>query len=283
MKKNWISIVSLVLNVVLLVSVISLDRKLERTEDNLRGWIGHVEGEVRESANSIASRVESILADSAKLVADFSVEPAGIDAERQVLMADMVLTLQQWAPDTSVVLHAFAGEAWTYAFPAVENGICRGRVELPIRNGEPLRMEASVTTGGLTTREELGAWSDVSLLLPVQMRSWGGTAPVYRDGYLSIGQHEAFPETPDGEEAQVSDVCYRLYVNGRKVKEEPACENWLQECAAGDEVRLTLFCRDAHRLGYEFTLMEFVCDESAGGSGTVNIDNHTPSPVLTWD
>ncbi len=60
MKKNWISVVSLVLNVVLLVFVVGLAAKLERTEENLRSWIGHVEDEVQESRDAVVSRVESL-------------------------------------------------------------------------------------------------------------------------------------------------------------------------------------------------------------------------------
>lgn len=284
MKKNWVSIVSLVLNVVLLVSVISLGGKLERTEENLRGWIGHVEHEVQESTETVVGRVERLLEDSAKQVADFSVEPVGVDAENRTLEVNLRLNLSRWSEDTTVVMEVAAGaNLFLTALPVDGAGSCNEILSFPMDNSMEIRLTAAITTGGVTTREELGSWSDVSMLLPVQLRSWGGTSPVYRDGCLTIEQQEGWPETPDGDEARVSDICYRLYVNHEKVREASQCENWQQECAAGDEIRLTLFCRDEYGLGYEFTLLEFVCDETAGEAGIGSSSKQSISPVLSWD
>ena len=52
------------------------------------------------------------------------------------------------------------------------------------------------------------------------LRSWGGSSPVYENGLLNIGHHSGDLEGRDGAPAKASDVCYRLYVNGEKVKEE---------------------------------------------------------------
>lgn len=284
MKKNWVSIVSLVLNVVLLVSVISLGGKLERTEENLRGWIGHVEHEVQETTETVVGRVERMLEDSAKQVADFSVEPVGVDAENRTLEVNLRLNLRRWSEDTTVQLKAVAGQdTFITALPVNGLGSCVGQIGIPLNQQCPVELDAVIITDGVSVREELGSWSDVSMLLPVQLRSWGGTSPVYRDGCLTIEQQEGWPETPDGDEARVSDICYRLYVNHEKVREASQCENWQQECAAGDEIRLTLFCRDEYGLGYEFTLLEFVCDETAGESGIGSSSKQSISPVLSWD
>jgi len=166
---------------------------------------------------------------------------------------------------------------------SVGNGEFTREVLLPTEENCEIWLDVVITSNGMTRREELGGWGNVSMLLPVQMHSWGGSSPIYERGFLSIGYHEGDLEMWDGSPLNVSDVCYRLYVNGKKVKEAAVCENWLQECAGGDEVRLTLFCRDEYGLGYEFTMMEFVCDENAdGGTGAIAGEG-TVSPILSWD
>jgi len=295
MKKNWISIVSLVLNVVLLVSVISLGGKLERTEDNLRGWINHVEREVQTSVEAISRNVENAVEEATKQVAAFELQPAGIDTERQTLLADVVLTLRQWTADTSVELHVFVGEEWSYSFPTVENGICRGHVELPIENSESLWMVASVTSGGVTTREEVGSWWDIAALLPVQMSGFGGATPRYEDGMVQLHHYQA--DLFDGHDRygiRVQEPEFRMYLNDVLVQTQPGTE---QEdgglvqyectiepiaCEPGDTFRMIFTCRDEFGLGYEFTLGLWSVPEEEGRLEELPAEE-AHRPVLTWD
>lgn len=284
MKQTILQIATLLLCAVLLVVTIGQGRKLEEYRRQTGYELTNQYNSLQNEMHNIASSVEQKIAEGAKLVADYGLEPTGLDQATRSLLADVSVTLKEWRADTEVTLLATVGEK-EVSLPMTGdgNGKFTGALAFPVEQQEMIALTATVTSDGMTRREELGGWSEVSMLLPVQMRSWGGSSPVYEDGLLTIGQHDGDLEGRDGVPVKVSDVCYRLYVNGEKVKEEDRCENWLQECAGDDEVRLTLFCRDEYGLGYEFTMMEFLCDENADG-GTGSIAGYgTVSPLLTWD
>lgn len=285
MKKNALQIITLVLCAVLLVMNIRQGRKLEEYKRQLSAEISNKYSMLYNDLEGVSSRIERKLEEGAQLVADYGLEPVGMNKVSRSLQADVVVTLKEWGADTVVELLAkLDGKETVLPMTVSGSGEFACALEVPAEQNWELWLDVTITSGGMTRREELGGWGELSMLLPVQMYSWGGSAPVFQDGFLTIGQQTGHLEGRDGAPAKVSDVCYRLYVNGEKVKEDVRCENWLQECADGDEVRLTLFCRDEYGLGYEFTMDEFVCDEDASDLGTGSVvSNGTASPVLSWD
>lgn len=284
MKKNALQIITLILCAVLLVMNVRQGRKLEEYKSQLSDEISNKYTMLNNDLQGIASRVEHTLEEGAKLVSYYELQASGLVEMSRSLRADMSVTLKEWREDTTVILLVkMNGQETSLPMVSVGNGEFTRELLLPTEENCELWMDVTITSGGMTHREELGGWSELSMLLPVQMRSWGGSSPVYENGLLNIGHHSGDLERWDGEPAKVSDVCYRLYVNDEKVKEEARCENWLQQCAGGDEVRLALFCRDEYGLGYEFTMMEFICDENAGGGTGAIAGEGTVSPILSWD
>ena len=284
MKKNALQIITLILCAVLLVMNVRQGRKLEEYKSQLSAEISNKYSMLYNDLEGVSSRIERKLEEGAQLVADYGLEPVGMNKVSRSLQADVVVTLKEWGADTAVELLAkLDGKETVLPMTASGSGEFACALEVPAEQNCELWLDVTITSGGMTRREQLGGWSELSMLLPVQMRSWGGSSPVYENGLLNIGHHSGDLEGRNGAPAKASDVCYRLYVNGEKVKEEARCENWLQECAGGDEVRLTLFCRDEYGLGYEFTMMEFVCDENANGGTGAIAGEGTVSPILSWD
>ncbi len=283
--KKALQIITLVLCAVLLVMNVRQGRKLERYELDMINRFDRLETRVDRVRDSISDSVSQKLEENAKVVADFGLEPTGLNKASRSLLANVSVMLKEWQPDTAVTLLArLNGEEQELSMVSLGSGGFICEVDLPVEQNCELWLDVMVTSDSMTRREELGGWGELSMLLPVQMYSWGGSSPVFQDGFLTIGQQTGHLEGRDGTPAKASDVCYRLYVNGEKVKEEARCENWLHECAEGDEVHLTLFCRDEYGLGYEFTMDEFVCNEDASDRGTGSVvSNGTASPVLSWD
>jgi len=285
MRKNALQIVTLGLCIVLLVVTIRQGRKLEEYHGQLSTEMTSKYAMIYNDLEGISARIERKLEEGAKLVADYGLQPAGLNKESRSLLADMTVTLKEWNADTAVtLLIRLDGEEQALPMIPAGNGAFACGLELSTEQECEIWMDIVITSGGMTRREALGSVGNVSALLPIQMHSWGGSAPVYESGMVSIGNHSGDLEMRSGGAVKVTDVCYRLYVNGEKVKEEAVCENWLVPCSEGDEVRLTLFCRDEYGLGYEFTLQEFVCDADAGKRGTGDVGSGgSSSLVLSWN
>lgn len=282
MKKNWIAVLSLALNVVLVVQLVILGGKLETAERNLRNQMDGMESALQAEVYHIEQRVEQAAREAAKLVLDYELQPVGIDKETQTLEADIVLRLKEWSRDTTVELIATVGrDTFVTLLPANGLGNCIGRISVPMNQQTEVKLQAAITSGGVTTREELGGWGDISMLLPIQMNSWGGSVPRFQNGTLLVDQYEGCLEDPDGQIVEGINTCYRLYVNGRMVREEALCQRWEHPCKLGDEIRITLSCQDEFGLGYEFILYEGLCEEEtqyAAEAGTGSV-----SPILTWN
>lgn len=285
MKKNWIAVLSLALNVVLVVQLVILGGKLETAERNLRNQMDGMESALQAEVYHIEQRVEQAVREATKLVLDYELQPVGIDKEAQTLEADIVLRLKEWSEDTTVELIAVVGrDTFITLLPANGLGNCIGQISVPMNQQTEVKLQAAITSGGVTTREEPGGWGDISMLLPVQMLSWGGSVPVYQFGTLIIDHYEGHLEDQNGQAIEGINTRYRLYVNEQMVREEAQCENWEYPCKLGDEIKLTLACEDEFGLGYEFLLYTGNCvengntQEMAGEVGMGSV-----SPVLTWN
>ena len=283
MKKNWMQLLSLLLSVVLLVLLFKQNqtiKDLQSSLQNVENRMYDLEDEVRGISGDVTRAVE----EAANPIQNWEVQPKGIDKENQRLLADVALELKSWQEDTVVHLETVVGaDQHILALPVNSVGTCSGVMQFPVNEQCEVTLAAVVTSGGVTTRTDLGGWGDISMLLPVQMHSWGGSVPTYQDGKLLIGQYEGSLEDPNGQAIAGINTRYRLYVNDALVREEAECVNWEQACATGDQVKLTLACEDEFGLGYEFLLYAGKCEESgelneaaaeAGSGGSV--------PVLNW-
>ena len=303
MKKNWASIVSLVLNVVLLVAVIGLAGKIERTEENLRGWIGHVESEVQESTETVVGRVEHILEDAEKQVAEFDVEPLGVDVENRALEVSLRLNLRRWSADTTVMVVGTVGtDVLREVLSADAAGSYSGTVSLPVESGAEIRLTAVITTGGVTVREELGGWGEISMLLPLQTGGGGWDGPVYQDGILS----SQFHITIDGQDNQrpgtTENPEFRVYRNGEPVQTfgaiiDPSAGSssgvcytvdtkdyrWSLECDEGDTVEIRFLCQDEFGLSYDWLFAVWTPEgETPENQAAAGVVSGLGDLKLTW-
>lgn len=283
MKKNWMQMLSLLLSIVLLVVLF----KQNQTVEDLRRSLQSVENrmyDLEDEVRGISGEVTRAVEEAANPILNWEVQPGGIDKENQRLLADVVLELKTWQEDTVVNLETEVGpDRHSLTMPVDDVGSCSGTMLFPVNEQCEVKLAAVITGGGESQRVDLGGWEDISMLLPLQMRSWGGSVPTYQYGKLLIGQYEGSLEDPNGQAIAGINTRYRLYVNDALVREEAECVNWEQACAAGDQVKLTLVCEDDFGLGYEFLLYTGVCEESgelneaaaeAGSGGSV--------PVLNW-
>lgn len=68
----------------------------------MRRGLNDLESTTRSETASVASRVERILDERARVIADYELTPTGLDQETQTLLANWRVTLRQWSADTQV-------------------------------------------------------------------------------------------------------------------------------------------------------------------------------------
>ena len=296
MEKRWIPVVSLVLNVVLLVMLLLQGSRLEQlgrsTANDVASTMTQVQ-RLREQVDALQTQ----LREGEKLIADYSLEPTGLDMEAHALLADVALQLKEWAPDSAVTLTvSMDGTDAVQELAVDESGACRGQVSLPLDGYTGMSLAAQITSGGVTAREDLGNWDGLSAMLPLRLSGTSASGPKYLGGALT-GQVDICVET-DGQ-AQVADPVFRVYLNGALAEELPAelsrsssstagdCyapatpEQELEvECSLGDTVEIKFFCRDSFGLGYEFSVANWTA--SVGGASSPEPYAPGANPVLTW-
>lgn len=292
MKRNWLQIASLALNVVLLLLLWGQGRRLDAVETAVssntkafRDSLRRIEGQV--------GNLDGALQESERLVADFALEPSGLDTANRALLADAALQLKEWGADSTVTLTATAGGSVTEQTAAVdETGACRWPLAIPLEEGAEVSLSARITTGGVTAREDLGTWHDVAALLPLRQSGTSVSGPTYREGALR-GQVDICIEG----EGQVLEPVFRIYVSGEEAEEipgeisqgmdssagtcyAPATQDQRLEipCTPGDTVAVTFFCRDSYGLGYEFPAAAWTVETDA----SVERTEPDRSFVLTW-
>lgn len=90
----------------------------------------------------------------------------------------------------------------------------------------------TVTTGGISSREEIGGWEDVSMLLPVPVQRRRSQlqfgASKWKRGDRSPG---GFPVNWNREAASVHDPVFRMLCNGTVVQERPGVRAYDEEDA----------------------------------------------------
>lgn len=282
MKQYGVAILSLLMSAVLLFVLWRQNEQLDRLESDLQRLEQQLH-EVEYAVQDIPGRLTQAMEAAEQPVQDWELRPSGINQTERTLEADVVLRLKEWSEETTVELTAVVGQyTYTTVLPINGAGLCTGRIDIPISERCPVSLDVVVTSGGVKALQDLGSWEDISMLLPVQTRSWGGTTPRFTEGMLVIQNYSADFENMDDEPASVQDLSYRLYVNDRLVQEGEECRDWKVACKPGDVYRLTAFCRDEYGLGYEFPLNEERIG-AAGAMETIPWEAGERYPVLTWD
>ena len=272
MKKNWLALISIALNIVLIVMVLGMQSSLEGQIRRLSSDVENIEHHVETSVGNVSNRIKMAVEEATKQVRDYELIPTGIDKERQELKANLLVNLNQWQEDTTVVLEATMGaEKHLVALP-VGDGTCASPVSLPLKQLTEIELEAVVTSGGISRREYLGSWMDISMLLPIQRNSWGSSMPDYVDGKVIMNYFDTSVCDQNYPERAVKEPGFCVYLNDKLVLSLGAnavghekyenimyeCEPWTLDAGVGDEVKLTFICEDEYGLGYEFLMNAWV-------------------------
>lgn len=283
MKKNGMQIVTLVLCAVLLVVNIVQGRRLEALGASLDIELSKMETHLDRAITNVSERVAWELEEAGKPVADFEVQPLYVDTENQTLEANIVLTLKQWSADTQVDVTAVVGQyTFITRLPVTGNGMCSGQMAFPLNKDTEVRLEAAVITNGVTTRQELTAWTDISGLLPLWYSGGSWSGPLVEPGLLTIGDLEISISNRENEDVQVAAPRFHVYRNGELVQELPGMRQTELEvpCQEGDMIEVHFLCEDAFGLTYEFYFQGWAIQN---GEAVDHYADGWESPKLSWD
>lgn len=137
MKKQWMQMTSLVLNCVLILLIFWQGSRLDDLELEMRRGLNDVESTTRSETASVASRVERILDERARVIADYELTPTGLDQETQTLLANWRVTLRQWSADTQVTAEmTVSGKKQSLSLEHQGSGVFSAPVSLPGEAGD---------------------------------------------------------------------------------------------------------------------------------------------------
>lgn len=282
MKKNWLQILSLALNVALLITLLVTRAELVNTRTILKSNLDGIAWRLSDMDDRITN-LSAKQREQTEDLSDFSFEPTGLDPESHTLQADMSITLRRWTADTEVAL-LITQNGQTAELPMTgTDGVFATPVGLPV--GLPVEdtgevsFAANITAGGQTSREEVTSYSDLAVLLPLSNDSSGYGDPTYRGGSFQL-QYDLGIRKQYGTE--VIDPVFQVLKNGEtvqtlpaKISEStfsgdpdvvyytPASENGgiAVSCQPEDTVELHLLCRDSFGLSYDFTVCSYEIDQ----------------------
>lgn len=299
MKKDILQIVTLCLCIVLLVTVVIQGRRLDEYRMEMENRMQNMENALSNEIQNISWNIDREMEEAARLISDYNLEPAGIDAENRALLAEVSVTLKQWHDDTEVILLADVGGN-KQSIPMIHdgNGGFGAEISLPLEGNAEIVLDAQITGGGLTRREAMGAWGDCAMLLPLRSSGGGWSGPEYQDGVLRSSYFSIQIEGQNGEIVTVHNPEFLIYRNGKLAQTIPAVtplygeevgsywpnnadRSWELECEYGDTVEVYFRCVDEYGLGYEFPFQAWVVDDETDdgyvgsttmhGAGEVNI------------
>ena len=278
MKKNWLQILSLALNVALLITLLVTRAELVNTRTILKS---NLDG-IAYRLSDVDDRITNLSAkqrEQTESLSDFSLEPTGLDPESHTLQADMSITLRRWTADTEVALAVTQNGQTTEQPMSGNGGVFTALVSLPVEDTGEVSFAANITAGGQTSREEVTSYSDLAVLLPLSNDSSGYGDPTYRGGSFQL-QYDLGIRKQYGTE--VIAPVFQVLKNGEtvqtlpaKISEStfsgdpdvvyytPASENGgiAVSCQPEDTVELHLLCRDSFGLSYDFTVCTYEIDQ----------------------
>ena len=278
MKKNWLQILSLALNVALLITLLVTRAELVNTRTILKSNLDGIAWRLSDMDDRITN-LSAKQREQTEDLSDFSFEPTGLDPESHTLQADMSITLRRWTADTEVAL-LITQNGQTAELPMTgTDGVFATPVGLPVEDTGEVSFAANITAGGQTSREEVTSYSDLAVLLPLSNDSSGYGDPTYRGGSFQL-QYDLGIRKQYGTE--VIAPVFQVLKNGEtvqtlpaKISEStfsgdpdvvyytPASENGgiAVSCQPEDTVELHLLCRDSFGLSYDFTACTYEIDQ----------------------
>lgn len=297
MRQHWMQAAVLCVCIVLLGMTIHLNKQLHETRTRLEQQLNTVETLVENMGNEVALGVK----EARRLVADSAFAPQGVDLERHTLRARLDVSLREWRADTAVTALLTVDGQDEQALPLQADAAGRytGVAEIPLDHNGELIWDVQVMSGGLITRENVGGWSELSMLLPLQYSGGGWGHPDYVQGRLQGPMHlnvviQGFEDTLPAQPTQPEFLIYR---NGKQVESFPASIQhggavgtswsyavdadaaWDLACAPDDRVQVTFRCRDSSGLGYEFNVLELRVTEDGVADA---FSDDTDSLILSW-
>ena len=278
MKGKWFQIVSLALNAVLLIALLMTRAELVDTQTILKSQLDGIAWRLSDMDNQITN-LSAKQREQTENLADFSLEPTGLDSENHTLQADMKITLRRWTADTAVTL-LITQNGQTAELPMTgTDGVFATPVGLPVEQTGEVSFAVNITAGGQTSREEVTSYSDLAMLLPLTNDSSGYGDPTYRGGSFQL-QYDLGIRKQYGTE--VIAPVFQVLKNGEtvqtlpvKISEStvssdpdvvyytPASEEggFAVSCQPEDTVELHLLCRDSFGLSYDFTVCTYEIDQ----------------------
>lgn len=292
MKNNWIQYLSIALCAVMLIIVIVQGKKLDEYQSQVSNQVEALRRSVNDDMQNIRYYVDNQLENADKLVSSYEIMPSGIDKDNHFLKAEVSVLLKEWYEDTEVELIAMIGQQnITIDMNGDGTGNFRGQISFPVEGNNEVFLSTQISGGGLTKKEELGGWSDFSMLLPLQSSGGGWSGPEYRDGVMSSqfsvsirGFANGMLKVYDDQDgpASVQNPEFHIYKNGELEQTLPAIagsqednlriaaglepevraerseitysvgDGWCIECENGDVIDIHFVCYDEHGLGYDF-------------------------------
>ena len=292
MKNNWIQYLSFVLCAVMLIIIIAQGKKLDAYQSQVNNQMETLRRSVNDDLQSIRYYIDNQLKNADKLISSYEFKPFGIDKDNHCLKAEVSVSLKEWYEDTKVELIATIGEQNVNNDMLSDGaGDFSGAISLPLEENNAVFLCIQISGGGLTKKEELGGWSELSLLLPLQNSGGGWSGPEYRDGVMSSqfsvsirGFANGMLKVYDDQDgpASVQNPEFHIYKNGeleQKIQAiagfpedniriaaglEPELhtesseitysvgDEWSIECKTGDVIDIHFVCQDEYGLGYDF-------------------------------
>ena len=277
MKGKWFQIVSLALNAVLLIALFATRAELVDTQTILKSQLDGIAWRLSDMDNQITD-LSAKQREQTENLADFSLEPTGLDSENHTLQADMKITLRRWTADTAVTLLATQNGRTAEQPMTGTDGVFTAPVELPVEQTGEVSFAVNITAGGQTSREEVTSYSDLAMLLPLVSLGNGSVAgPSYRkeSACMEIGLDVEL-EKQYG--AKVIDPVFQVLKNGDVVQEIPAklleesiaysdpdkeyyapdaVDEKLEIPCQSDTIEIHLLCQDSFGLSYDFTVRTY--------------------------
>ena len=303
MKRNWIALASLVLDLVLVALVLWQGSRLDTLEQDL--W--NVQDNLMDRQDQVMDEMGALRQDiqeGERLIADCALEPAGLDPETRSVLLNASVTLKAWSADTdATLLLELKGQTTGTPLTHAGNGVFTGEAAVPVEENGSLTATLLADTGGAVNREQADYIYRLSELLPIADHasghmnlSWEEETLQLQSGYMFLAYDRENNNIP------VQQPAFRLYRNDAVIFEEAAVESsmssdyphcyYLREvnedglgqtipvdAQPGDTLRLIFACQDQFGLAYEFTMdrWQVLKDDAV----EVHLDGDR-LPILTW-
>jgi len=302
MKKNWMQILTLCLCGVLLVVTIAQGKQLSEFQRKMENQMDHLRSDVEHEIQYISNDIERELEEANRVVAEYALEPQGIDKATRSLQAEASVTLKEWYEDTQIVLLARVGDE-ELSLPTTTdgNGSFSSQLSLPLDGNYEVFLDALVTGGGLTKKENLSAWGEIAMMLPLRNSGGGWSGPEYREGVMC----SQFNITIEGQNAvpgPIQNPQFLTYKNGELVLTQDAVQDpytsgtnavcytvdtenydWSVECDVGDVIEVRFRCEDEFGLGYDFLFQTWVAEgETAENQASGGVQSGSALLELYW-